>query len=171
MAAYTLNREAVRRSARTRASRRSRGSSRRACFPTTRHNKKERPEALLRSPSRCRFRPPLSLTLGFRLPPSRSASTYLRSVLDARWNLRARTGPRKRVANQKVRKLERLLRGDPSGFFELPRLEAQRTGSERGRPQVTSAVAHAGRLTPAPPPPEPAPDADQPGSKREQRQA
>jgi hypothetical protein len=44
---------------------------------------KERPEALLRSPSRFRFRPPLSLTIGFRLLPSRSASTYLRSVLGA----------------------------------------------------------------------------------------
>src|SRR6266571_1422622 len=40
-----------------------------------------------RSPSRSRFRPPFSLTLGFRLRPSGSASSYLRSVLGARGNL------------------------------------------------------------------------------------
>src|SRR5438105_2083300 len=48
---------------------------------------KERPEALLRSPSRSHFRPPFSLTFGFRLWPSRPASSYVRSVLGARTNL------------------------------------------------------------------------------------
>src|SRR5690349_4454429 len=70
---------------------------------------KERPEALLCSPSRSRFRPPLSLTLGFRLTPSRSASTYLRSVLGARGNLWPGTCPRKRPANEKVRKFDTVL--------------------------------------------------------------
>jgi hypothetical protein len=39
------------------------------------------------SPSRFRFRPPLPLTFAFRLLPSVSASTYLRSALGARRNL------------------------------------------------------------------------------------
>ena len=40
------------------------------------------------SPSRFRFRPPLPLTFRLRVQPSDSASTYLRSVLGARENLR-----------------------------------------------------------------------------------
>src|SRR3989440_1066929 len=39
------------------------------------------------SPSRFRFRPPLPLTFAFRLLPSDSVSTYLRSVLGANGNL------------------------------------------------------------------------------------
>src|SRR5436853_7723486 len=39
------------------------------------------------SPSRFRFRPPLPLTFAFRLLPSDSVSTYLRSVLGAISNL------------------------------------------------------------------------------------
>jgi hypothetical protein len=39
------------------------------------------------SPSRLRFRPPPPLTFAFRLRPSVSVSTYLRSVLGARANL------------------------------------------------------------------------------------
>jgi len=39
------------------------------------------------SPSRFRFRPPLPLTFPFRVLPSVSASTYLRSVLGARGTL------------------------------------------------------------------------------------
>src|SRR2546425_5749108 len=39
------------------------------------------------SPSRFRFRPPLPLTFAFRLLPSDSVSTYLRSVLGASGNL------------------------------------------------------------------------------------
>ena len=69
---------------------------------------KERPEALLCSPSRCRFRPPLSLTFGLRLTPSRSASTYLRSVLGARGNLCQQTHPRKSCCEEKVRKFEHM---------------------------------------------------------------
>src|SRR5438477_655564 len=42
------------------------------------------------SPSRFRFRPPLPLTFAFRLLPSDSVSTYLRSVLGASGNLTCR---------------------------------------------------------------------------------
>src|SRR5581483_5600398 len=42
------------------------------------------------SPSRWRFRPPLPGTFGFRLRPSGAASTYSRSVLGARANVRRR---------------------------------------------------------------------------------
>ena len=45
------------------------------------------------SPSRWRFRPPLPRTFGFRLLPSGAASTYSRSVLGARRNLRVETRP------------------------------------------------------------------------------
>src|SRR5256886_15080706 len=49
------------------------------------------------SPSRFRFRPPLPLTFAFRLLPSDSVSTYLRSVLGASGNLTFRaTGSRGR---------------------------------------------------------------------------
>jgi hypothetical protein len=49
------------------------------------------------SPSRFRFRPPLPLTFPFRVLPSDSVSTYLRSVLGARGTLtRAATGSRGR---------------------------------------------------------------------------
>src|SRR5262245_63060262 len=44
------------------------------------------------SPSRFRFRPPLPLTFAFRLLPSDSVSTYLRSVLGARRNLTSAIG-------------------------------------------------------------------------------
>jgi hypothetical protein len=44
------------------------------------------------SPSRFRFRPPLPLTFPFRVLPSDSASTYLRSVLGARRRLTGATG-------------------------------------------------------------------------------
>ena len=44
------------------------------------------------SPSRFRFRPPFPLTFAFRLLPSDSVSTYLRSVLGARRNLTSRQG-------------------------------------------------------------------------------
>src|SRR5438046_2097690 len=42
------------------------------------------------SPSQFRFRPPLPLTFAFRLLPSDSVSTYLRSVLGAIGNLTSR---------------------------------------------------------------------------------
>ena len=45
------------------------------------------------SPSRWRFRPPSPRTFGFRLRPPGAASTYSRSVLGARANLRAPTRP------------------------------------------------------------------------------
>src|SRR4051794_10570938 len=67
---------------------------------------KERPEALLCSPSRSRFRPPFSLTFGFRLRPSGSASSYLRSVLGARGNLGARRSRHKGSLKQKCRNLD-----------------------------------------------------------------
>jgi hypothetical protein len=44
------------------------------------------------SPSRFRFRPPFPLTFAFRLLPSDSVSTYLRSVLGASRNLTSRIG-------------------------------------------------------------------------------
>jgi hypothetical protein len=44
------------------------------------------------SPSRLRFRPLPPLTFAFRLLPSDSVSTYLRSVLGARGNLGGRKG-------------------------------------------------------------------------------
>src|SRR5690242_14672723 len=49
---------------------------------------KRPPEGPLHSPSRSRFRPPRPLTFGFRLRPSRGASTYSRPVLDARGTVR-----------------------------------------------------------------------------------
>src|SRR5262249_50226839 len=60
---------------------------------------------LLRSPSRSRFRPPFSLTFGFRLRPSSSASSYFRSVLGARGNLGAGSSPHKRSRKEKPRNL------------------------------------------------------------------
>src|SRR5437763_12365312 len=52
---------------------------------------------LFHSPSRSRFRPPRPLTFGFRLRPSRGASTSSRPVLDARGTVRPVQGGRKRV--------------------------------------------------------------------------
>src|SRR5688572_6590165 len=53
------------------------------------------------SPSRWRFRPPSPLTFGFRLVPSKSASTYSRSVLGAVVNLLSGGGRHKRVIRGK----------------------------------------------------------------------
>ena len=66
---------------------------------------KERPKALFGSPSRFRFRPPSSLTLGLRLLPSRPASPYSRSVLGAGGNLGDRATHRKSPEREKSRKL------------------------------------------------------------------
>jgi hypothetical protein len=57
------------------------------------------------SPSRLRFRPPIVLTLAFRLRPSRSASTYSRPVLDAGRTLRADRGSFKGGRGRTVAKL------------------------------------------------------------------
>src|SRR5881392_3946746 len=64
------------------------------------------PEGPIRSPSRFRFRPPNPLTFGFRLLPSVSASTYLRSVLGANRNLGEGRSLRKRSKRRKGRNLQ-----------------------------------------------------------------
>ena len=65
------------------------------------------------SPSRFRFRPPFALTFGFRLRPSGSASSYLRSVLGARGNLGVRRSRHKRSGERKARNLDTPRTGRP----------------------------------------------------------
>ena len=65
------------------------------------------------SPSRFRFRPPFALTFGFRLRPSGSASSYLRSVLGARGNLGVRRSRHKRSRERKARNLDTPRKGRP----------------------------------------------------------
>src|SRR2546421_1177232 len=70
------------------------------------------------SPSRFRFRPPLPLTFPFRVLPSDSVSTYLRSVLGASSTLTCRAGrsrDRKRACPQFA---EFLFSPFPQPFFQ-----------------------------------------------------
>src|SRR5215467_7185008 len=75
---------------------------------------------LLRSPSRFRFRPPFSLTFGFRLRPSSSASSYSRSVLGARGNLGPPRASHKRSRKEKSRNLLARRSVPPSAWGPRP---------------------------------------------------
>ncbi len=89
------------------------------------------------SASRWRFRPPTPLTFGFRLAPSKSASTYFRSVLAAVVNLLGRYPRGKRSRGRKRCKLQtnvlHTFHTRPTGLWS-----PSRQGSKRARPGARS---------------------------------
>jgi hypothetical protein len=77
------------------------------------------------SPGQFRFRPPLPLTFAFRLLPSDSVSTYLRSVLGANGNLGEVRSFRKRSKQRKGRNLQKFnfphFHSTPCSLWKVPR--------------------------------------------------